>query len=291
MKSMTGYGISRWKSNDCYIEVVVQSYNSKNFESRVQIPPFYSSLEGELRKELQKKFSRGFISLLVNRSPSWPVKQTMVQWNKKQALKWRALYNKMASALKIKNNLDLVTLAQQTGVMEVLSQPALVSSKEKSQLKALMRKAIDLCDKERVREGLALKKDFQKNIKQLSLCLQRIKSHSLRQNEKASKNIKEKIRSVDLTDEQRTIQDVTAALISRLDTSEEFSRMEEHIRVFRTLVIAKGVMGKKISFYLQEMIREVNTIGSKSQDFKLTQEVVQAKTLIERMREQVNNVE
>ena len=161
---MTGYGISRWKSNDCYIEVVVQSYNSKNFESRVQIPPFYSSLEGELRKELQKKFSRGFISLLVNRSPSWPVKQTMVQWNKKQALKWRALYNKMASALKIKNNLDLVTLAQQTGVMEVLSQPALVSSKEKSQLKALMRKAIDLCDKERVREGLALKKDFQKNI-------------------------------------------------------------------------------------------------------------------------------
>ena len=113
----------------------------------------------------------------------------------------------------------------------------------------------------------------------------------MRQNEKASKNIKEKIRSVDLTDEQRTIQDVTAALISRLDTSEEFSRMEEHIRVFRTLVIAKGVMGKKISFYLQEMIREVNTIGSKSQDFKLTQEVVQAKTLIERMREQVNNVE
>lgn len=326
---MTGCGVSRWKSKDCYIEVVVQSYNSKHFESRVQIPPFYASLEGELRKHLQKKFNRGFINLLITRNPSWPVKKTKIRCNKDQALKWKVLYNQLAlllyktgmefanstlrsplekglqkspalssqkrrsnkMSIKLENSVDLMTLAQQPGVMEVLSQPSLISAEEKNKLKALTRKAMDLCNKERIREGLSLKKDFQKNIKHLGLCIQKIKSHSNRQNKKASKNVKEKARSIDITNEQNTVQDVMVALINRMDNSEELSRMEEHIQVFRTLILSKGVIGKKISFYLQEMIREVNTIGSKSQDFKLTQEVVQSKTLIERMREQVHNVE
>ncbi len=326
---MTGCGISRWKSKDCYIEVVVQSYNSKHFESRVQIPPFYASLEGELRKYLQKKFNRGFVSLLVTRSPSWPIKKTKIKCNKEQALKWKALYNQLAwflhrtgmefadselpsplrrssqktqnlssrkkgsskMSIKLENSLDLVTLAQQPGVMETLSEPSLISAKEKNKLKTLTMKAMDLCSKERVREGLSLKKDFQKNIKHLSLCIHKIKSHSLKQNEKANKNVKERARSIDIMDDQNTVQDMMVALINRMDNSEEISRMEEHIQVFRTLILSKGVVGKKISFYLQEMIREINTIGSKSQDFKLTQEVVQAKTLIERMREQVHNVE
>ena len=257
---------------------------------------------------------------MITRNPAWPVKKTKIKCNKEQALKWKALYNQLALFLyqsgmeftdselrsslgktggtgsnkmniKLENSVDLVTLAQQPGVMDILSQPALISPKEKKQLKDLTMKSIDLCNKERVREGLSLKKDFQKNIKYLSLCIKKIKSHSKRQNEKVNKNVKEKVRSVEITDAQNTVQDVMVALINRMDNSEELNRMEEHIKVFRTLILSKGVIGKKISFYLQEMIREINTIGSKSQDFKLTQEVVQAKTLIERMREQVHNVE
>ncbi len=291
MTSMTGYGISRWKSKDCYMEVVVQSYNSRHFESHVQRPPFYASLEGELKKELRKKFHRGNVNLLITRSPSWPLRQTQIQWNKKQALKWKALFNRAALSLRMKNNLDLMTLIQQEGVLELVSRPSLVSVQEKNRLKALVHKAVELCGQERVREGRALKKDFQKHIKQLSLCLQKIKSHSVKQKEQVRKSIKKKIHSVDMANEKKTVEEVTGVLINRLDTNEEISRMEEHIRAFRTLVAEKGIVGKEMSFYLQEMIREMNTVGSKSQDFKMTQVVVQAKTFIERMREQVQNVE
>lgn len=291
MKSMTGYGVSQWKSSDYYIEVIVQTYNNKYFDSKIQLPPFYASLEGELRKELQKKITRGAINISVNRSPSWPLKKNKIKWNKSQALKWKTLYKEMASSLKMKNEVSLFHLAQQQGVLEVISEPTLISVKERNKLKTLIYKAIDLCDKERKREGSALKKDFQKHLRELSLSIKKISSHAVRQNKKAQESVKNKMGSIGLVEEDKKLQEVTGSLINRLDICEEITRTEEHIRTFRSIISTKGAIGKKMSFYLQELVREVNTIGSKSQDFKLTKEVVQAKSLIERMREQVQNVE
>jgi len=79
--------------------------------------------------------------------------------------------------------------------------------------------------------------------------------------------------------------------VERSDINEELSRLKEHIRNYRSLLAAAEPVGKKLDFYTQELLREVNTIGSKSSVSKLTQIVVQAKTLIERLREQVQNVE
>ena len=288
---MTGHGSGFWKSPDCCVEAVLQSYNHKNFESRLQLPAFYSALEGELRKELKKKFSRGALNLFITRSPSWPAKKSAVCWNKKQALKWKALYGNMARSLKMKNDLSLFNLSQQTGVLEVVSTPLVLSATEKAGLKALVLKVIYLCDKEKAREGLALKKDFQKNLKQLSLCLKNIKKHEARQKKTKAKTVKKQLGMLKSIEEQKTAQDITSALIDRMDISEEISRLKEHITAFSALIQKQGVMGKKMSFYLQEMIRESNTISSKSQDFKLIKEVVQAKSLIERMREQAHNIE
>ena len=289
MKSMTGYGASRWKSKDCAIEVVVQAYNSKNFEARMQAPPFYAGLEGELRRELQKKIPRGVVNVIITRSPLWPPKSVTISWNKKQALKWRALYNQMARSLKMKNDLSLFHLSEQAGVLELGSNLSVVPAGEKLRLKTLLRSALNLCEKEKLREGLALKKDFQKNLRMLSVSIKKIRAHANRQNKMVVSGMKQKLKS--LLEEQKTAGEVTNALMNRMDISEELERMEEHIKVFTNLVSSQGTMGKKMSFYLQEMVREVNTAGSKSQDFKLTKEVVQAKTLIEKMREQVQNVE
>ena len=289
---MTGYGSGFWKSEDFCVEAILQSYNHKNFETRLQLPPFYSSIEGDLRKELQKKMSRGAINLTVTRYPSWPIKKNTMRWNQKQALKWKALFNHMARSLKMKNDLGLFNLSQQPGVMEVVSVPLTLSAKEKGGVKALIRKVINLCDKEKSREGQALKKDFQKNLKQLSLCLQNIKRHEARQRKKKHKTtMAESLNLFENQEEQKNRQAMAGMLLDRLDISEEISRLKEHVQAFSSLTKSRGIMGKKMSFYLQEMIREANTIGSKSQDFKLTKAVVQAKSLIERMREQAHNIE
>ncbi len=293
MKSMTGYGSGVWKSEDFFVEAQLQSYNHKNFEVRLQISPFYTSMEGDLRKELQKKFSRGAFNLIVARQPLWPVKQSKMHWNKKQALKWKTLFNQMARSLKMKNDVGLLDLSQQPGVMELVSMPLILSTKEKAGLKALIRKVINLCDREKSREGQALKKDFQKNLRQFSLCLQNIKRHEARQRKtKHRATMAEPLNLFDNNqEEQKNRQAVAGLLLDRLDISEEISRLKAHVQAFRSLTASRGIMGKKMSFYLQEMIREANTIGSKSQDFKLTKAVVQAKSLIERMREQAHNIE
>lgn len=281
MKSMTGHGISQWKTKDCYIEVIVQSYNSKNLDVRIQSPPFYTSLEGDLKKIINKKISRGVVNIIINRTPLWPVKKSSMQWNKQQALKWKNLYVKMAKYFKIEYKINLLDLAKQPGVLEVVSQPCFISTTEQLKLKTLIKKALDICYAERKREGISIKKDFQKHLKKLLISIKKNKSLWNKQKKRISANIKKK----------KPLQEEKACTIHKIDINEEIIRLEEHIKVVSRLILSSGVIGKKIAFYLQEMIRESNTIGSKSQDSQLTQEVIQTKTIIERMREQIQNVE
>ena len=289
MRSMTGHGVSYHRQKDTFIEIVVQSLNSRFLEVRFRMPDFYSTLEGELRKKVQKKFTRGNIDILINRNPTHPDKSIKWRWNHKRALEWRTLYKKMSTALKLKNNIDLMNLSRQPGVVDIESVSPVLSAKEKQVVKSLLQKAVELCDKERVREGLALKKDFQKKLIALSQCLQLIKRLSSKKRQKKEKQLKSKMSKEILVQQNSTNE--AALIISRMDINEELSRLAEHIRVFRALITKKIVMGKQMNFYLQEMIREVNTIGSKSQEVSLTCEVIKAKTLIETMREQVQNVE
>ena len=293
MKSMTGFGLSQWKTSSTVIEVTVQSYNGKFFEARVQTPPCYLSLEGELRKTLQKKFQRGYVSLLIVRTPAQPVSSSSVSWDSQQAKKWKSLFRQMATSLKMKNDLTLIELSRQPGVLKTNISSVGISASEKTKLKTTLRKAIELCNKERVREGLALKKDFQKNTTALSQSLKKIKIHFTQQNKTINKTVRDKIKLIKLStnEKDKLQQEMLSALLNRTDIDEEIYRMEEHLKVFRSVLNSPGTIGKKISFYLQEMIREMNTIGSKSQSFKLTKEAVQAKSLIEKMREQAQNVE
>ena len=289
MKSMTGHGVAYSRQKDRFVEVVVQSLNGRFLEVRFQMPSFYSQLEGEFRRVVQKKFTRGNIDILINRNPTQPNKNTKWRWNHKRALDWQTLYSKMASALKMKNNLDLVSLSRQPGVLDVESVSPLLSVQEKQVIKTLLRKAIELCNKERMREGVALKKEFQKNLVALSKCLTLVKRISSKQKQRKKKQLKNKL-SKDSLAQQQDANDAVL-MITRMDIDEELSRLAEHIRAFRALIIQKAVMGKQMNFYLQEIIREVNTIGSKSQEAGLTREVIKAKTIIETMREQVQNVE
>ena len=286
---MTGHGVAYSRQKDRFIEIVVRALNSRFLEIRFQIPDFYSSMEGELRKKVQKKFTRGNIDIVINRKPIQPGVKTKLEWNYKQALVWKAFYKKMASVLKLQNNLDLLSLSRQPGVLDIQSVTPGLSTREKQIIKNLLQKALDLCDKEKAREGLALKKEFHKNLTALSHCLQLIKRISSKQKQEKKKQLKRNLSSDGATQQQSANE--TVLMLSRVDIDEELSRFVEHIRIFRALITKKSIMGKQLNFYLQEMIREINTIGSKSQEVRLTREVVNAKILIETMREQVQNVE
>lgn len=288
MKSMTGYGAVRKHLTDGFIEVIVQSFNGKFLEIHAQLSSIYASVENNIKNDIKNTFKRGNVKIIVNRTPHFPTQTLKMEWNDKQALKWKALYNSMARRLKMQNTLDLVSLAQQPGVLNC-DKTFLVSNQEKQSLIRLAKQAIQLCDKERSREGKSLKKIFQSHLKKLDRCLKVIKMLAFNQ----KKRIQKKLNKTDYvlpSVNNKTTQDIST-LIGRLDVDEELIRMKEHIKICLSFLSSRQAIGKKINFYLQEMVREMNTIGSKSQNFKLTNEVVSAKSYIETMREQIQNVE
>ncbi len=288
MKSMTGYGAVRQHLKDGSIEVIAQSFNGKFLEIHTQLSSIYASEENSIKNHIKKIFRRGNVKIIINRTPPFPIQALKMTWNDEQALKWKTLYHNMARRLKMQNNLDLISLAQQPGVLNC-DKTFLVSNQEKQIVIRLAKKASQLCDKERAREGQSLKKIFQVNIKKLERCLKVIKTLALNQKKQIQKKINKKDYMIHNVNNKAT-QDIST-LISRLDVDEELIRMKEHTKTCSLFLSSKQAIGKKMNFYLQEMIREINTIGSKSQNFKLTNEVVSAKSYIETMREQIQNVE
>ncbi len=278
MKSMTGYGNCVSSFSGGRVEVSISSLNHKYLDLKIILPPFYSSLKVDLKKSLEKKIKRGFVEVFVTRTPSVPVpKMKGSYFNMAQALRWKKLYQKMSKDIKIKNNLDLSTLALLPGVL-CTDRTNFPSVSEKTLVKKLFGEALNRCLKERGREGQALRKSLKKNLTQLMKCFFRIK--------KASHQQVKKIRKHTLASKNGE------SSLFRQDIQEELLRWREHIKVFRHLLSAPApYCGKKLAFYLQEMIREVNTAGSKSQNVYMIHQVVLAKTLIEQMREQVQNIE
>ena len=286
---MTGYGVAQARNSDSYIEVIVQSFNNKYLDVRYQFPPIYNSMRKECKRLLNAIFNRGYIEVLVIRNPLWPQQEMKVGWNRDQAVKWKRIYEDMAKKLNLKNNLDLMSLSAKTGVLQTVSMPSFLSDQERKVFQKLLLKAAHMCDKERRREGQFLKKDFQKNLEELTSCLKYIRVFDEEKNKQTKISLKKKLRKKG--NNHQKVLDETAESLMRQDIGEELSRLKEHIRVFRSLFSLAAPVGKKMSFYLQEMVREINTVGSKSQYFQLINQVVQAKSLIEKMREQVQNVE
>ena len=149
------------------------------------------------------------------------------------------------------------------------------------------------CVKERKREGVSLKKDLLGLLGELKEKTDEMQSWQTQVRAILLERMKKRLEGVEKDlglDPQRVAQEA-ALLADKADIAEELSRLDEHIKQCRALVSGSESVGKKLDFYCQELLREVNTVGSKSQVSQLTQIVVDAKAIVERFREQVQNVE
>ena len=144
-----------------------------------------------------------------------------------------------------------------------------------------------------MREGKSLQKDLGKllvGLEKLVKVISQLREEANAQlQERYETKIKARLKGTEI-DATRLTQEIVIQL-ERADINEELSRLQEHIKNYRQLIMSMDAEGKKLDFYTQELLREVNTIGSKSQVAKITSAVVEAKTLIERLREQVQNVQ
>lgn len=292
MKSMTGYGTARAQSKDVTIEVSIRAVNGRFLEPRFHLPREFVSIEAELKKTLSATLMRGTVDIFVSRRVKNTANKTQMVVNDKLAQKYMAAYKHLSKELNLPLNLHLEVVARLPDIIKIEESYELFAGEDKI-LKKVFAEACKNCDKERQREGKALRKDLSTLLasleKQVKVITELRGEANAQLQDRFEQKIRARLKGNDM-DPARLSQEIVIQL-EKADINEELTRLAEHIKNYRQLVASAQAEGKKLDFYTQELLREVNTIGSKSQVAKITSAVVEAKTLIERLREQVQNVQ
>ncbi len=296
MKSMTGYGLARSQSNEVSIEVSVRAVNGRFLENRFHLPRGYYGFESDLKKKLTEFIKRGTVDVYISRKQKANSVSSKIVMNTKLASEYLKAFRKLSKDLQMNEAVKFELITRQSDVIQIEEQDQ-IAANEIILLKKTFEAALKKFEVERLREGLALKKDLQKNLKDLQKYVLKISKLREDANKMLQEKFEAKLKSrlpkdaaAQGIDPQRITQEIVIQL-EKADINEEITRLNEHLKNFEKIIELDVVEGKKLDFYTQELLREVNTIGSKSQVAGITESIVESKTLIERIREQVQNVE
>lgn len=296
MKSMTGFGNFRLQNNEVSIEVSIRAVNGRFLETRFHLPRGYFPYEADLKKKFSNLVLRGTVDVYITRKIKSNVSSGRVVVNSRLAHDYHKALKKLSHELRLNENIRLEQISKQPDVIQIEEVDSL-SANEVTMLKKCFEGALKKFDTERVREGVALKKDLLRNLRELQKHVNRVTKLRDEANKLLMERFESKVKArlpkeaaAQGVDPQRISQEIVIQL-EKADINEEITRLAEHIKNFDKLVEGSVVEGKKLDFYTQELLREVNTIGSKSQVADITEAVVDSKTMIERIREQVQNIE
>ncbi|MCY4321946.1 MAG: DUF1732 domain-containing protein [Bdellovibrionaceae bacterium] len=284
MNSMTGFGFCSIEKNDFKLQISIKSINSRFLDIKFYTPFYYMPLEPELKKIISSKIKRGYFVIRIDRFPQKPDHSIFIKWNKIQAQKWKNLYKKISKELNFKSELSLNDLINREGVVNLIEKPKDLELKEIQIVKNLFHKSLQACLKERKREGSVLKKDILSQLKIIQTLTQKIEKLNKKQ---CADYLKKKDSHIKHNNFKKDIN----LELEKFDTHEEIIRMKEHINYLKKIIYKSVDVGRKLDFYVQEILREINTIGSKSHLSELTLHVVSTKFALEKIKEQVQNVE
>ena len=293
MKSMTGYGRGECTAKGASITVELNSVNRKQAEVSLSVPSELESIEPDLRDLILASVSRGRVSGRVVLQYTGSSRASSVAVNETQAKAYRRELSKLAKSLEIPDNLSMEGLLRLPGVLEN-AQPALDAKAFRAPIKSALGQALEGLLSMREKEGGILGRDLAKRLAKLRRIVKRVaklapdvlKHHRERLIERLKKTNAE----VPDMDDDRLLREIVY-YTDRTDISEELTRLGSHFVQLEECLSDVVPVGRKLDFLAQEMFREINTIGSKANDANISSEVVNLKTELEKIREQVQNVE
>jgi uncharacterized protein (TIGR00255 family) len=291
IRSMTGYGSAELETNGHRLSAEIRSVNHRFCEVSMRGPKMVLAFEDQVRQLIAERFSRGKFNLSVTWAGAGQ-EGDVLRLNESVADRYVALMGQLRERYTLEGSVDLRTLASLPDLF--VWESAHFSDEETwTLLKRLVEKACDSMNTMKAREGAALAADLDKRLvlirAQLDIVSERAPLRPAEAKEKMLSRIRPLLDDVEM-DPIRIAQEV-AMLADRLDCTEECVRLAAHIDQFRHLIEGPELAGRKLNFLLQEMNREANTIGSKANDVTLAHAVIIIKEEIERLREQVANVE
>jgi uncharacterized protein (TIGR00255 family) len=291
IRSMTGYGAAEIERDGQRLSAEVRSVNHRFCEVSIRAPKLVSPFEDQIRQVIQDRFARGKINLTLAWSGVGESGETL-RVNDTVADQYVRLLEELRERYHLESGLDLRTLA---GLPDVFTWEHTTLSDEQTWalLKEVVGQACDNMNAMKAREGDALARDLEKRLdlirEQLDLVVERAPLRPQEAKERLMSRLKPLLADVEM-DPARIAQEV-ALMADRLDCTEECVRLSAHLDQFRSLIEGSELAGRKLNFLLQEMNREANTIGSKGNDVDIARAVIAIKEELERLREQVQNVE
>ena len=291
MKSMTGYGRAKIENDTREYIVEVKSVNHKYLDINIKLPKTLFCIEDKIRKVISNKISRGKIDVFVTYI-NYGIEGKTILINKDIAKMYIKEIEEIATENNIASGIRATEICKFTEVLNVIVDE---EDEEKIwlELNKCLEKALDNFIEMRTTEGEKIKEDLKQRLDEIDENINEIFKNSTGLVEEYVVKLRKRIQEIlntDVVDETRLAQEIVI-YSDKTSIEEEITRIKSHIIQFKELLNSEGAIGKKADFIIQEMNREINTIGSKSGKFEITQLVIKIKTQIEDIREQIQNIE
>jgi len=292
VKSMTSFGRSQSNEGNIHLfSIEMKSVNNRYLDINVRLPKFILSLEEEIRKIINKRLNRGKVDVFINY-------KNYGEGNAKPKLNMalaKSYYNCLKELSNTLGIIDDITVSKIAKFPEVITLEVEEENLEDilGELISLLNLALDSMVEMRAHEGEKLKEDILLKLKDIEEYVNNIETYSMEIPKQYKARLEERLQELTkgvILDEERLAMEV-AILADKAAVDEEITRLYSHLDQMRKTLKLNEPIGRKLDFIVQEMNRETNTIGSKSNDMHMTNTVINIKNLIEKIREQVQNIE
>ena len=290
IKSMTGYGKSSLSINSREYQIEIKTVNHKYIDTNIRIPRIISYLEDDVRKLITSKLKRGKVDVLIT-FENFNKEDNEIKINKELAKMYIESFKNLAEEENLSTNIEVTEITKLPDVLIVKN--TIDEEQIKAELLQVVEEALNKLIEMRQNEGNRISVDIldrtlqieEKNEEIFRLSTGLIREYVV----KLETRIKESLKTEEL-DKSRLMQEIVI-YEDKCSVEEEVTRLRSHISQLRELISSEEPTGKKMDFLIQEMNRETNTIGSKANNLEITNRVVDIKTILEDIREQIQNIE
>jgi uncharacterized protein (TIGR00255 family) len=291
ISSMTGYGRAESVTAEAKVVVEITSVNNRYSEIQTRLPRFLISLESKIKEQILSSVSRG----KINYSLTWedlvpPVDQ--IKLNFETARIYCNLFNQLKKEFKLKGELELEDFVALPDIIK-MEREELHQEKVWPIVSEVTQKALSDLNRMRQTEGKSLALELEKMMSGLSSKVDEIEKYSQQSLTQYQEKLRAKIRLLQsevMLDETRIAQEV-ALMADKIDVTEECARFRSHQAQFLQTLKENSAVGKRLGFILQELNREANTIGAKAIEYEISARVISIKEELEKIREQIQNLE
>ena len=290
-KSMTGFGRAEIKGLGYHISIEMKSVNHRFLEIMVKTPRSFNILEDRIRKVIQNTIQRGRVEVYINIKET-EEKKRLVKVDKELALSYDNSLKELAQALDSVYKTDIYRLASLPDVLMVEEEEIDIEDLW-SVLEKSLHLALNNLIQMRKDEGFRLTRDLEKRLEVLQTQTKAVAERALQVVPEYRDRLTEKLKALlsDTSIDENRLSMEVVLFADRACIDEELVRLESHLAQFEQALLSSDSIGRKLDFLVQELNREINTIGSKANDLVISRIVVEGKSELEKIREQIQNIE